>query len=180
MKDLLARLQKKPLAQVFNILAGIIVLLMIIEEYTILDINFEWLNFVSIEHFDINESIMWIWTILLFVKLWYSVIKSVAKYIYVRASADEDELVYGKMLVWLSTIEDILQLIASIYGFVFSLMAYSYLSSHGEHYFTFLAQVTYIGILYRFSDTVFFHYYYTNRSIVSKAIASTRDTNNQK
>lgn len=168
MSEIISRWSKKSLSQVINLLSGAFIMILFINHYTVIDIRLDFLDFISVNYANLSESIiMWIFAILLF----HSIIFKIIRYIVNKCfpfNTEQNEFKYYNILILVQTSEDVLDLMVSIYGFVFLLAIRSIYVNTEIFYTTPLALLTYSGIIFRFVESVVFHFYLSNLSIVNK------------
>lgn len=170
MGEIISRWSKKSLSQVINLLSGAFIMILFINHYTVIDIQLDFLNFISVNYANLSEGIiMWIFSILLFHNFIFKIVRYIVKGSF-SFNTEKDELKYYNILILIHTCEDVLDLMVSIYGLIFLFAVHSIYMSTEIFYTTPLTLLTYLGIILRFVASIVFHFYYSNLSIVNKSI----------
>lgn len=166
MNEIIARWSKKSLSQIFFILSGIILVVVCINHYTIVEIKLDFFNIVSVDYTNLKEAtIMWIFSILLFNKILFAIVKCLLK-IFFPYDMENWEEKYAKILIFIHTIQDIVDLIVSIYALGIMIISYQI---HNEFFAQSIwAIITYMGVALRFCDSVYFHFYLQNQIIAER------------
>ena len=170
MGEIISRWSKKSLSQVINLLSGTLIMILFINHFTVIDIRLDVLDFISVNYANLSESIiMWIFAVLLFHNFIFKIVRYIVKKCF-PFNTEQDEFKYYNILVLIQTSEDVLDLMVSIYGFIFLLAIRSIYVNTEIFYTTPLALLTYSGIILRFVESIVFHFYLSNLSIVNKFI----------
>lgn len=170
MGEIISRWSKKSLSQVINLLSGTLIMILFINYFTVIDIRLDFLDFISVNYANLSESIiMWIFAILLFHNFIFKIVRYIVKK-HFPFNTEQDEFKYYNILILIQTSEDVLDLMVSIYGFIFLLAIRSIYVNTEIFYTTPLALLTYSGIILRFVESIVFHFYLSNLSIVNKFI----------
>ena len=174
MGDIISRWSKKSLSQVINLLSGALIMILFINHFTVIDIRLDVLDFISVNYANLSESIiMWIFAVLLFHNFIFKIVRYIVKKCF-PFNTEQDEFKYYNILVLIQTSEDVLDLMVSIYGLMFLLAIRSINVNTEIFYATPLALLTYSGIILRFVESIVFHFYLSNLSIVNKFIKNNR------
>lgn len=170
MGEIISRWSKKSLSQVINLLSGALIMILFINHFTVIDIRLDFLDFISVNYANLSESIiMWIFAVLLFHNFIFKIVRYIVKKCF-PFNTEQDEFKYYNILILIQTSEDVLDLMVSIYGFIFLLAIRSIYVNTEIFYTTPLALLTYSGIILRFVESIVFHFYLSNLSIVNKFI----------
>lgn len=174
MGEIISRWSKKSLSQVINLLSGALIMILFINHFTVIDIRLDFLDFISVNYANLSESIiMWIFAVLLFHNFIFKIVRYIVKKCF-PFNTEQDEFKYYNILILIQTSEDVLDLMVSIYGFIFLLAIRSIYVNTEIFYTTPLALLTYSGIILRFVESIVFHFYLSNLSIVNKFIKNNR------
>lgn len=170
MSEILSRWSRKPLSQILYILSGIMLMILLCNYYTAINIQVDFLDFISLDYNNLKETstIMWIFAILIFENYLFQFLKFLLKVFFPVDPVDieESERRYYDILVLLQTIEDIVELITSVYALIFLVISYRVYMDNGIFCKTSYAIITYCGVALRFCGSVYFHFYVNNRSII--------------
>lgn len=165
MSEIIARWSKKSLSQIFFILSGAILVVVCINHFTIVEIKLDFFNIVSVDYTNLKEAtIMWIFSILLFNNILFAIVKWLLR-IYFLCDIKDWEEKYTKVFIFINTIKDIVDLIVSIYALGIMIIGYQI---HDDNEFFMQSRwaiFTYMGVAFRFCDSVYFHFYLQNQII---------------
>lgn len=172
MNEIISRWSKKSLSSIINILTGALIIIIFINQYTIINIRLEFLGFISIKNYIFTDNmIMWLLSVLLFHNFFFKIIIYILHKTLFCFNAEKYHLKYYHIKILIYTLEDILDLIISIYGLIFSITIYIvYVKTKTFYNNTYFELLTYIGIFLRFFETIFFHFYHSNLYIINKPI----------
>lgn len=162
MSELVSRWSKKHLSQILNLLSGILLGILLINEFTKINIRCDWINFISLESNSIESNFWtWLFSILLLNNVVFDIIRFTMRKKYGLCNEEK----YYSGLVKVSTIEDITELFESIYAVLFML-----LQINSENFYICpLYLITFIFVGVRFIDAIWHHFYFKNLAIVDKA-----------
>lgn len=170
MNEIIARWSKKSLSQILFILSGIILVVVCINRYTIVEIKLDFFNIVSVDHTNLKEAtIMWIFSILLFNEILFAIVKCLLK-IFFLYNIEGWEKKYAKVLIFVHTIQDIIDLIASIYALGIMVISYQMYNDNEIFVQSSWIIVTYMGVALRFFCSLYFHFYLQNLVIVDECL----------
>ncbi|MDO4468213.1 MAG: hypothetical protein Q4C84_00020 [Bacillota bacterium] len=167
-RAILARWSKKSLSQILYILSGIILIVVCINFYTVVEIKLDLFNIISVHYEDFREtSMMWILSVLLFQNVIFDIVKYLLKK-YFPVGIENYEEKYTNILIMIHTIQDILDLVISVYALGTMMISYQIYNDNGIFMQTTWAVLTYIGVGIRFFDSIYFHFYFNNRVIADR------------
>lgn len=167
-KAILARWSKKSLSQILYILSGIILVVVCINFYTVAEIKLDFFNIISVHYEDFRETtMMWILSILLFQNIVFDIVKYLLQK-YFPVDIEDCEEKYANILIMIHTIQDILELVVSVYALGIMMISYQIYNNNGIFMQTTWAVLTYIGVGVRFFDSIYFHFYLNNRAIANR------------
>ena len=167
-KAILARWSKKSLSQILYILSGIILVVVCINFYTVAEIKLDFFNIISVLYEDFTETtMMWILSILLFQNIVFDIVKYLLQK-YFPVDIEDYEEKYANILIMIHTIQDILDLVVSVYALGIMMISYQIYNDNGIFMQTTWAFLTYIGVGVRFFDSIYFHFYLNNRAIADR------------
>ena len=165
MNEIVSRWSKKSLSQIFTILTGVVLAVSLINQYTIINIDLDFFNFLSIDNVNPTEKEMNVLTFLLTSNILLEVIHTIIRLVVSKLFANHnssDEYKENEMYTRYLTIRDILELISSISG----LLLVFILKYADINYI--LSPIIYIIIVARIFSAIYAHFYYKNLSLVNK------------
>lgn len=170
MNEIVSRWSKKSLSQIFTLLTGVVLAVSLINEYTIINIDLDSFNFLSIDNTNPTEKEMNVLTFILtsniLLEVIRTIIRTIRRLVVSKLFANpnsSDEYKENEMYTRYLTIRDILELISSISG----LLLVFILKYADINYI--LSPIIYIIIVARTFSAIYAHFYYKNLSLVNKA-----------
>ncbi len=166
MNEIVSRWSKKSLSQIFTLLTGIVLSVSLINKYTIININIDFFEFISIDSIDPTKQELFVLTVMLLGSFLFELICALGRFISKKfpniSFYNEDEKVEKYTVVL--TISSILDLISSVSGLLFVFILKSNDINH------ILKIIIYFAIVAKIVCAIYTHFYYQNLSVVSKVL----------
>lgn len=166
MNELISRWSKKSLSTIITLLNGIILLIFILNKYTVVNIKTDYFNFITIDNTNPSILELLIFWLILYSNLIFIIIK---KFIYNHVSDKilNKELIEKELHTKLLTFDCIFELLSSISGFLLLFILPRYNSTNHILFF-FFSTILYIWIIAQICIAVYHHFYSKSASIVNK------------
>lgn len=163
MNEIISRWGKKSLSQIITLLTGIVLVVFLINKYTIIDIKLDYFDFISIDNTNIIEKNIVLLSLILYGNALFNIINNlIFKQFFYRFIKDGKAI--DRMHIISYTINDILDLMSSISGLLLT-----FILQKSSNIICALTIIIYMGIIARVFNSIFYHFYYKNLSIISKA-----------
>ncbi len=178
MHQIIERWSKKSLSQIFFILAGIILVVVCINYYTAIEIKWGFFNIVSVDYVDLKkEPIIWILFILL---LFQYVVFKIMEYLlgkFCPTDSEDYKRLYDNALIFIYTIQDILDLIASIFALGIMIINYHIYDDYGIFVQSIWDAFAYMCIALKFCCLVYSHFQLQNQDIIHRCQSNKNSQN---
>ena len=166
MNEIVSRWSKKSLSQIFTLLTGVVLVVSLINKYTVININLDFFDFISIDNVDPTKQELFVLTVMLLGSFLFELIRALGRFISKKfpniSFCNEDGKIEKYTVVL--TISSILDLISSLSGLLFVFILKYNDINH------FLTIIIYFAIVAKIVCAIYSHFYYQNLSIVSKVL----------
>lgn len=171
MGKILDRWSKKALSQILFLFSGVLLILCLINSYSIINIDIAGIIPISIKTVGVfGEEHLWLLLVFLFLRVPYKSNK-----LFERYYNSNEENMYYKWQAIMFSINSIIELIASIGTVCFCSWYYVESLADAKVNNSLIYILLIIGVTIKFCEAVFYHFYYKNMEIVMKAMSKEKE-----